>query len=162
VRWLAKLLLLYAPGWLKARACRDMSARFTALAVKAAAGNSDSCAAALAGAAREAGAHAGESLKRDLRLGGGFEDAELAWRIVCKFSGMTFRVERQPGRSVFNHIVCPLLEAGGRAVCEGFCVPFVEGFTEAVCPACSVSIVEEAAAPCPCKKALVEAGGADA
>jgi hypothetical protein len=161
VRWLAKLLLLYAPGWLKARACREMSAEFTALAVAAAEANSDSCAWSLRGAAREAGARAGERLTRDLRLDGSFEDAELAWRIVCKFSGMKIAVERRSDRAVFNHLACPLFEAGGESACEGFCLPFVEGFTEAVCPACTVALVERPAAGHPCRKALVHGGGGE-
>jgi hypothetical protein len=112
-------------------------------------------------AAAETGRRAGERLKRDLRLGASFEDAELAWRIVSKFSGMKFAVTREPGRSLFLHRTCPMLEAGGTSMCRSFCLPFVEGLSEVMCRACRAQIVEEARGRTPCTKALVRRGGED-
>lgn len=162
MRWLGKLFLLWAPGWLKARACREMSAEFTALAINAARQRSEGCLEALREAARESGRRAGERMKSELRLDGSRRDAELAWRLVCKFSGMKIAVERQSDRSVFDHLVCPLLSGGGEDVCEGFCLPFVEGFTQAVCAGCKVEVVEGAREGRPCRKALVYTGLSDA
>lgn len=162
MRWLGKLLLLWAPGWIKARACREMSASFTAQAIDAARERGEGCLEALRGAARESGKRAGERMKSELRLDGGRRDAELAWRLVCKLSGMKITVERRGDRSVFDHLVCPLLADGGEGVCEGFCLPFVEGFTRAVCTGGTVEVVEGAHDGRPCTKALVYTGSADA
>jgi hypothetical protein len=155
VRWLAKLALLWTPGFAKARACREMSAAFSAAAIDALSLEGESALAAFRKAADSTGFEAGLKLKKDLRLSDGFDDAELAWRLVTKMSGMKFRVVRGEGRSLFDHATCPMLEAGGAKMCRNFCAPFVEGLTRAFCRECRLEMVEEADGGEPCTKALV-------
>jgi len=159
LRWVAKLLLIWTPPFLKAKACREMSAEFTALVIDALDGEGPL--EAFRGAAWEAGKRSGDRLKNDLCLGGGYEDAELAWRLVSKFSGMKFTVTRRGGKSLFDHHVCPVLESGGLTMCRNFCVPFVEGLTASMCPSCAVEIIKGAEGGEPCVKALAN-GGQDA
>ena len=162
MRWLGKALLIWTPGFVSAGACRRTSAEFTALAARAAAKSGDEALGAFRAAAVEAGRRAAETLKCDLGLACGFEDAELAWRLVSKFSGMAFSVKRAADRSLFDHRVCPALAAGGPAMCRDFCIPFVEGLTRAMCPSCRLEVVEEANGETPCTKALVRGEGEDA
>lgn len=115
-----------------------------------------------AAACREAGRKSAARLQHDLGLGSDFEDAELAWRLVSKFSGMKFSVERSAQKSLFVHHVCPALSAGGTKMCESFCIPFVEGLTEAMCPSCGMAVCREATGERPCAKALLRGGGRDA
>jgi hypothetical protein len=139
-----------------------MSADFTAEVLRGLEGSPPEGLAAFREAARRTGARAAENLRRDLRLGGTREDAEIAWRLVSKLSGMKFRVKREGDRAVFTHIRCPVLEGGGPSMCANFCLPFVEGLTEVLCPSCGVEILKEADERGPCVKALVVRGGGDA
>jgi hypothetical protein len=154
-RWLVRLLLVWTPSFAKARAAREVSGDFTGLLADALAKDPCGGLAAFSAAAREAGRRAGGRLRTHLRLGDSFEDAELAWRLISKMSGMRFRVERSRGESIFEHDVCPLLDAGGARLCESFCLPLVEGLTESICPSASVKIIRAAGASRGCAKALV-------
>lgn len=155
MRWLGRLLLLWTPAAAKARAARDVSGDFTALLAEALSKDPSGGLEAFREAARETGRRAGHRMKAQLRLGGSFEDVELAWRLVSKMSGMSIRVERSSERSVFEHGVCPVLAAGGPRLCEAFCLPLVEGLTESMCPSCGVAVVRPADASRGCAKALV-------
>ncbi len=161
MRWLGRLFLIWAPGWVKARACREMTADFVALSAAAAAGSSGLSAQAFKDAARETGERAAARLKRDLRLGTEPADVQLAWRLVCRFSGMKIRVERVGQSVVFDHLCCPLFDAGGQVVCEGFCLPFVEGMTGALCSSSRVELLQAAAGGRACRKALGSGGVGD-
>jgi hypothetical protein len=154
MRWLGKVLLWWTPGFVAAKVCREVSSDFTALLAEYL-DKSNSGLAAFREAARETGKRSGERLKHELRLAGGFEDAELAWRLVSKMSGMRFSVARGAGGSVFEHLCCPVLDAGGKRLCDNFCVPLVEGLTEALAPGCSVKIIRAGEGSRPCAKALV-------
>lgn len=162
MRWLARLVVRFTPTAVKLRACREVSADFASiLAAKldaSGAGGLD----AYRAAARETGLRAGRRLRDNLLLGDSFKDAELAWRLVSKVSGMKFAVERQDARSVFNHTFCPVFASGGKPLCDSFCLPMVEGLTEAICPSCRVEIVQAAGPSGPCTKALVYGGKRDA
>lgn len=147
------------PAAVKLRACRQVSGDF--IAFLSAGLGAGGAIAAFREAARETGRKSGADLKRDLGLGSSFADAEIAWRIVSKASGMKFRVEPGEGRSIFRHSFCPMLSAGGQSLCEDFCLPMVEGLTEAICPACAVEVVESAGGKTPCVKALVSRSGPD-
>ena len=161
MRALAKLLVWWMPAAAKSRACREVSSDFAAaLSRRLRAGGAGVD--AYRAAARETGVRAGNRLKSELGLGSSFDDAELAWQIVMKASGMKFTVERRPSRSLFRHLSCPLLAAGGAALCEDFCLPMVEGLTEAICPSCRVEIAERPSDERPCVKALIQAGNSNA
>ncbi len=162
MRSLAKLLLVWTPSFVRARAASEMSADFNALVVDALHKKGPEAVEAFREAARESGRRTGERLKKQLHLGSSFEDAELAWRLVCKFAGMPFVLHRDDRMSVFDHKACPMLASGGAAMCESFCLPFVTGLTQSVCSSCSVAIVEPATDSRPCKKALVRPETPDA
>ncbi len=162
MRWLGKALLIWTPGFISADACRRTSAEFTALAAQAAVKSGDKALGAFRAAAVEAGKRTAGRLKDDLGLSGGFEDTELAWRLVSKFSGMAFYVKRTADRSLFDHRVCPALAGGGTTMCRDFCIPFVEGLTHAMCPLCRLEMVKEASGKTPCTKALIRGKAKDA
>lgn len=155
MRWLAKLLLVWTPGFLKARACRDMSAGFTALAIESLSAAGPQALAAYREAARRAGVASGERMRADFAFKECFGDAELAWRLVCKLSGMKISLTRESGRTLFDHRSCPLFSTGGSEACGNFCIPFVEGLTAGLCPSCRVELVAEAGEAGACVKALV-------
>jgi len=136
-----------------AKVCREVSGDFTALLAEYLE-KDDGGLAAFREAARETGKRSGNRLKRELRLAGGFEDAELAWQLVSKMSGMRFSVARGEGESTFEHTSCPVLDAGGKRLCENFCVPLVEGLTEAIAPGCGVRLARAAEGSRPCAKVL--------
>ena len=155
MRWLARLLVCWMPAAVKLRACRDVSADFTALLsgkLASTAGGRD----AFRAAAYEAGLRAGKRLRDRLALGDSPDDVLLAWKIVAKASGMKFTVEKAPGKSIFRHLSCPVLSSGGARLCEDFCLPMVRGLTAAVCPSCAVEIIDPASGARPCVKALVK------
>ena len=155
MRLLARLLLLWAPGGVRARAAGEMSADLNALVVEKLSAASAECLATYREAAFEAGRRAAGRLQSRLGLARTFKDCELAWRLVTKFSGMSFYVEKENARSVFVHTKCPVLEAGGPETCRNFCRPFVEGLTAGFSPDFGVEVLEEARGARPCRKALL-------
>ena len=162
MRFLARLLLIWTPAFIKARACSETSADLNALAVAALEEAGPDALSAYSRAAVQAGKRCGRRLRSELRLGSQFADAELAWRLVVKFSGMKASVRREKSRSVFIHTKCPVYDAGGAAMCRSFCLPFVEGLTEVICPSCAAEIVKPADETAACSKALVHRGENDA
>ncbi len=143
------------PASVRALACREVSGDFTAILAARLESAGSSALEEFSLAAHETGLRAGERLKAQFRLDSSFADARLAWKIVSRASGMTFTVADCPGRAVFDHLSCPVLQAGGVRLCENFCLPMVAGLTQAICPSCGVEIVEPANLQRPCKKALV-------
>jgi hypothetical protein len=115
------------------------------------------CLEAYRAAARETGRRAARRLVEELRLGNSFQDAEVAWELVSKLSGIQYHIKREEGRSTFSHVTCPVFDAGGKRLCVNFCIPMVEGMTEELCPSCGVEIVTEAGGGGLCVKALVTA-----
>jgi len=63
LRWLGKVLTFWAPGFVRARACREMSSDFTALVVKALTDAGDNALGAVSEAAAETGRRAAERLR---------------------------------------------------------------------------------------------------
>lgn len=161
MKWFAKALLWWTPGFAKLRACREVSGDFTAILAEALQANPGAGLEAFREAARETGRKSALRMKDELGLDDSFEDVEFAWKLICKISGMKIAVTREDGRSVFRHLSCPLHRSGGKRLCESFCLPMVEGLTRALSSSMGVALVEEATDSRPCRKALTR-GGDDA
>ena len=162
MRWLARILSVWMPASARAKAAAEVSATFAGLLAEKLEKEPGKGLDAYRNAARDTGAAMGRRLRDEFRLGSSFDDVELAWRLVSKASGMSFLVERVPGRSVFRHRRCPVYDAGGRRLCENFCLPLVEGLTSAIAPSCRVEMVEMPdGGGRGCVKALIREANAD-
>jgi len=158
LRWLARLVVWFTPTAVKLRACREVSSDFASILATRLEAVGEGGLDAYRTAARETGIRAGHRLRDELNLGDTFKDAELAWRLVSKVSGMKAHVKRERGKSIFTHSSCPIFAAGGKSLCDNFCLRMVEGLTEAVCPSCRIEIVRPAGPAGLCVKALLRGG----
>jgi len=145
------------PASAKARVCQEVSGDFASLLAGALEGGDAKCLEAYRAAARETGRRAARRLREELRLGNSFEDAQVAWELVSKLSGIKYHIKSEEGRSTFSHMTCPVFERGGKRLCVNFCIPMVEGMTKELCPSCGVEVVAEAGDGGLCVKALVRA-----